>query len=153
MSAAPSELGREIPRHAAARGMTRYTKFSGGEGSYRAAKIVRARHPQAAYGLVFTDTRYKDADTYRFLIESAADVFGRCLNWSFDVDAAPDYRVTDDTPIEEYRGNLEWRAWLADLCARTAEAIPELSRLVEGCDPWEIFRDRRFQGNSQVDLC
>ena len=133
--------------------MTRYTMFSGGEGSYRAAKIDRARHPDARYGLVFTDTLYEDADTYRFLIEAAADVFGRRLNWSVDVDAAPDYRVPDDTPIEEYRGNPEWRAWLADLRARTAEAIPELIWLVEGRDPWEIFRDRRFLGNSQVDLC
>ena len=56
--------------------MTRYTMFSGGEGSYRAAKIDRALHPESPYGLVFTDTLYEDADTYRFLIEAAAGRFG-----------------------------------------------------------------------------
>lgn len=131
----------------------RYTMFSGGEGSYRAAKIDRARFPDADYGLVFTDTLYEDADTYRFLIEAAADVLGRRLNWAVDVEAAPDYRVSADTPIEEYQGNPEWRAWLADLRERATTAMPELVWLVEGRDPWEIFRDRRFLGNSQVDLC
>ncbi|MDR7257747.1 hypothetical protein J2X47_001927 [Sphingomonas sp. BE270] len=131
----------------------RYTMFSGGEGSYRAAKIDRARHPAADYGLVFTDTLYEDADTYRFLIEAAADVLGRKLDWTVDVDAAPDYRVAEEVPIEEYCGNPEWRAWLADLRARAAKDLPELVWLVEGRDPWEIFRDRRFLGNSQVDLC
>jgi hypothetical protein len=132
---------------------TRYTMFSGGEGSYRAAKIDRARHPDAAYGLIFTDTLYEDADTYRFLIEAAADVLGRRLNWTVDVESAPDYRVSDDTPIEEYCGNPEWRAWIADLRARALDALPELTWLVEGRDPWEIFRDRRFLGNSLVDPC
>ena len=131
----------------------RYTMFSGGEGSYRAAKIDRARHPDAAYGLVFTDTLYEDADTYRFLIEAAADVLGRRLNWTVDVDAAPDYRVSDETPIEEYHGNPEWRAWVADLRERATDAMPELIWLAEGRDPWEIFRDGRFLGNSRVDPC
>lgn len=131
----------------------RYTMFSGGEGSYRAAKIDRARHSDAEYGLVFTDLLYEDADTYRFLIEAAADVLGRRLNWTVDVEAAPDYRVSEDVPIEEYRGNPEWRAWLAETRERAMEALPELVWLVEGRDPWEIFRDGKFLGNSLVDPC
>ncbi len=131
----------------------RYVMFSGGEGSYRAAKIDRARYPAAEFGLVFTDTLYEDADTYRFLIESAADVLGRRLNWTVRAKDFPDYRVAEDVPIEQYAGNPEWRTFLADLRARTMEALPEMAWLVEGRDPWEIFRDRRFLGNSQVDLC
>jgi len=131
----------------------RYVMFSSGEGSWRAAKIDRARHPDAEFYLVFTDTLYEDADNYRFLVEGAADVFGRQLNWSVSPDDFPDYRVSADVPIEEYRGNAEWRACLADLRARAMEAIPELIWLVEGRDPWEIFRDRKFLGNNQVDLC
>ncbi|QTH19692.1 hypothetical protein HRJ34_15720 [Rhizorhabdus wittichii] len=131
----------------------RFVMFSGGEGSYRAAKIVRARHPEAPLGLVFTDTLYEDADTYRFLIEAAADVFDRRLNWTVRAEDFPDYRVAEDVPIEEYRGNPEWRAFLADLRARTMEAIPELVWLVEGRDVWEVFRDERFLGNSSVDPC
>ncbi|WP_334656698.1 hypothetical protein [Sphingomonas panaciterrae] len=131
----------------------RYTMFSAGQGSFRAAMIDRAQHPDAEYGLVFTDTLYEDADAYRFLIEGAAQVLGRRLNWTVRADDAPDYRVSADTPIEEYRGNPEWRAWLADLRERAMDALPGLIWLVEGRDPWEIFRDRRFLGNSLRDPC
>lgn len=131
----------------------RFVMFSGGEGSFRAAKIDRARHPDADFRLIFTDTLYEDADTYRFLIEGAADVLGRQLNWTVRAEDFPDYRVADDVPIEDYQGNPKWRAFLSDLRVRTADALPELVWLVEGRDPWEIFRDRRFLGNSLVDPC
>lgn len=131
----------------------RYTMFSAGQGSFRAAMIDRKRHPDAEFGLVFTDTLYEDADAYRFLIEGAAQVIGRRLNWTVRAEDFPDYRVPDDVPIEEYRGNPEWRAYLADLRARTIDALPELVWLVEGRDPWEVFRDKRFIGNSQTDPC
>lgn len=127
--------------------------FSGGEGSFRAAKIQRHRNPEADLRLVFTDTLYEDADTYRFLIEAAANVFDRRLNWTVSAADFPDYRVSEDVPIEEYSGNAEWRAFLAELRERTTTAIPELHWLVEGRDPWEIFRDSRFLGNSSVDPC
>lgn len=131
----------------------RYHQFSGGEGSWRAAKIDRLRHPTAEHHLVFSDTLYEDADTYRFMIEGAADVLGHRINWTVDAESAPDYRVSDDVPIEEYCGNPEWRAWLADLRVRAMDAFPGLIWLVEGRDPWEIFRDKRFLGNSLVDPC
>lgn len=131
----------------------RVSMFSGGEGSYRATKVDRARHPDADYRLVFTDTLYEDADTYRFLIEAAADVLGRKLNWTVHADDFPDYRVGEDVPIEEYRGNPAWRAFLADIRARATEAMPELVWLSDGRDPWEIYRDERFLGNSNVDPC
>ena len=131
----------------------RYTMFSAGQGSFRAAMIDRRRHPDAEYGLVFTDTLYEDADAYRFLIEGAAQVLDKRLNWTVRAEDFPDYRVPDDTPIEEYRGNPEWRAFLAYLRDRATDALPGLIWLVEGRDPWEIFRDKRFLGNSQKDPC
>lgn len=131
----------------------RFTMFSAGQGSFRAAMIDRRRHPDAQIGLVFTDTLYEDADAYRFLVEAAAHVLDRNLGWTVKADDFPDYRVPDDTRIEEYRGNSEWRAFLADLRTRAVDARPELVWLVEGRDPWEVFRDRRFLGNSLVDPC
>ncbi|MCW1985577.1 UNVERIFIED_ORG: hypothetical protein M2348_001309 [Sphingomonas sp. R1F5B] len=131
----------------------RYTMFSAGQGSFRAAMIDRRRHPDAEFGLVFTDTLYEDADAYRFLIEGAALVTGRRLNWTVRAEDFPDYRVPEDVPIEEYHGNPEWRAFLADLRARTIDAIPELVWLVEGRDPWEVFRDRKLLGSSLHDPC
>jgi hypothetical protein len=134
-------------------GGTRWTMFSGGEGSFRAAKIDRARNPDARQGLLFTDTLYEDADTYRFLIEAAANVLERRINWTVRAEDFPDYRVGDDVPIESYKGNPEWREFLADLRLRTMAALPELVWIVEGRDPWEIFRDEKFIVNSQIDPC
>lgn len=100
----------------------RFTMFSAGQGSFRAAMIDRRRHADTEFGLVFTDTLYEDADAYRFLIEGAAQVIGRNLNWAVTAEDFPDYRAPEGTPMEEYRGNPEWRTFLADLRARTIDA-------------------------------
>lgn len=115
--------------------------------------IDSRRHPECEPRLVFTDILYEDADAYRFLIEAAATVTGRTLDFTVRANDFPNYRVHPDTPIEEYRGNPEWRAFLADLRARATAQIPELIWLTSGRDPWEIFRDERFLGNSSVDPC
>lgn len=127
--------------------------LSGGGASWRAARIWRAENPGLPLRLVFTDTLYEDADTYRFLIEGAANIFGRKANWCPRAHHFPDYRVPESVPIEEYRGNAQWRRTLYDLREMAVHAIPELTWLVEGRDIWEIFRDRRFIVNSQRDPC
>lgn len=133
--------------------MTRYTMFSAGQGSFRTAKIDRVLHPAADHRLVFTDVLYEDADAYRFLIEGALDVFGRKADWVPAAEDFPDYRVDEAVPIEEYAGNPEWRAFLQQLRERAADAVPELIWLVEGRDPWEVFRDERYLGNTRADPC
>lgn len=127
--------------------------FSAGQGSYRAAKIDRAEHPNEPLRLVFVDTLYEDADAYRYLVEAAAAVFDVPVPFSLSADDFPDYRVPLDTPIAEYRGNPEWRACLADLRARAVAALPGLVWLAEGRDPWEVFRDANYLGNTRVDNC
>ncbi|WP_218018040.1 hypothetical protein [Sphingomonas azotifigens] len=109
----------------------RYTMFSAGQGSFRADMIDRVMHPKVERALVFTDTLYEDADAYRFLVEAAALLTGRRVNLTVRAEDFPDYRVPEDVPIEEYGGNPEWRAFLADLRDRTMDAIPELIWLVE----------------------
>jgi hypothetical protein len=79
--------------------------FSGGIGSWAAAKRVVQRFPSAVVTLLFADTRIEDADLYRFLDDAAVNVGAR------------------------------------------------LVRIAEGRTPWEVFRDRKFLGNSRVDLC
>jgi hypothetical protein len=127
--------------------------ISGGEGSWRAAKLWRLHNRSADFRLVFTDTLYEDAGTYRFLLQSVSDLLCRPVNWIPETSAFPDYRVAEDVPLAEYRGNPEWRAVLGDLREKAALAFPELVWLVEGRDPWEIFRDERFLGNSRADPC
>ncbi len=79
--------------------------FSGGIGSWAAAKRVVERHGTANTVLLFTDTRMEDEDLYRFIDEAAANI------------GAP------------------------------------LVKIAEGRTPWEVFFDRRFLGNSQIDPC
>ena len=50
--------------------------FSGGVGSWAAAKRVAERHGTDDLILLFTDTLIEDEDTYRFLEEAAANVGG-----------------------------------------------------------------------------
>src|ERR1700726_166916 len=101
--------------------------FSAGGGSWAAGRRVVERHGPEKMRLLFLDTLYEDADGYRFLIEGAANILGRRLNWPVPRAAEfPDYRVSLDTPIEDYCGNPAWRAALADLRARAEMALPEL---------------------------
>lgn len=51
--------------------------FSGGIGSWAAAKRVAKTRGTQNLTLLFTDTLIEDADLYRFLDEAAADVFGQ----------------------------------------------------------------------------
>jgi hypothetical protein len=79
--------------------------YSGGIGSWAAAKRVVAEHGPQDVTLLFTDTLIEDPDVYRFLRESAANV------------GAP------------------------------------LVEIADGRTPWQVFRDRKFLGNSRIDPC
>jgi hypothetical protein len=79
--------------------------FSGGVGSYCAAKRVITQHWPEPVTLLFADTCMEDEDLYRFLDDAS-----RAL----------------DVPI---------------------------TRIADGRTPWQVFKDRRFLGNSRVDLC
>lgn len=85
--------------------MRHIVMYSGGIGSWAAAKRVAEKHGTDDLTLLFCDTRSEDPDTYRFLRESAANVGG------------------------------------------------ELIEIADGRTIWDVFRDRRFLGNSRVDLC
>lgn len=85
--------------------MNHVVMFSGGIGSWAAAKRVAAQHGTDNLTLLFGDTLMEDEDLYRFLDEAAANVGGR------------------------------------------------LVRLAEGRDPWQVFWDERYLGNSRIDPC
>lgn len=79
--------------------------FSGGIGSWAAAKRVAEQYGTENLYLLFADTLIEDEDLYRFLDEASANVGGKFV------------------------------------------------RLAEGRDPWTIFKDVRFLGNSRIDPC
>lgn len=127
--------------------------YSLGAGSWNATRIDMRENPGAEHRLLYTDTLYEDADAYRFGLQGALHLFGRPYDWVPAAEDFPDFRVSPDTPIEDYAGNPAWRAFLAQLRDRAAEAIPELEWVVEGRDIWEVFRDERFLGNDRIDPC
>lgn len=79
--------------------------FSGGVGSWMAAKRVAEAHGPENVILLFADTLIEDEDLYRFVYESAADVGA------------------------------------------------ELVIAQEGRDPWQVFFDVKFLGNTRIDPC
>ena len=90
--------------------MKHVVMFSGGVGSWAAAKRVAAEHGTSNLTLLFTDTLMEDADLYRFLYQAAVDVF-------------------------------------------SGDPVPNLVCLADGRDPWQVFGDVGFLGNSRVDPC
>lgn len=79
--------------------------FSGGLGSWMAAKRVAEKYGTDNLYLVFTDTLMEDEDLYRFLDEAALDVGGT------------------------------------------------LVKIADGRTPWDVFRDKRYMGNTRTAHC
>lgn len=126
----------------------RIARLSGGVGSWAAARRDLERHPDAERAYTFADTLIEDADTYRFLIESAANLCGLPLGEVADL-AAEALRLSParrDTMPDR-------KAALARLRLRTRHRLPALRWLMDGRTPWEVFEDVRFLGNSRRDPC
>jgi len=79
--------------------------FSGGAGSWAAAKRLAESYGTDGLVLLFADTLIEDEDNYRFLDQAAENVGGTFV------------------------------------------------RLTEGRDPWQVFFDERFLGNTRADPC
>lgn len=100
--------------------------FSGGLGSYRAAKIAAREHGTDRMVLLFADTLMEDPDLYRFLTEAAADV------------GAPLVTVTEGrTPWEVFRDVRFLGNTRVDPCSRVLKREPLRRWLVENTDPGE----------------
>jgi 3'-phosphoadenosine 5'-phosphosulfate sulfotransferase (PAPS reductase)/FAD synthetase len=85
--------------------MKHVVSFSGGLGSWMAAKRVAEMYGTDDLYLVFTDVLIEDEDLYRFLPEAANNVGGKLI-------------------------------WIKD-----------------GRDPWDVFREKRYMGNTRTAHC
>ena len=128
--------------------MNYVTQFSGGLGSYLAARRIVDRHGSGNLKLVFCDVLIEDEDLYRFLIQASADVFNIRQDYVADLAHAALLLPT----IESGRLD-ERRAMLSRLATETMKKIPGLYWIADGRTPWEVFHDVRFLGNSRVDPC
>jgi len=122
----------------------RVVMFSGGIGSWAAAKRSAERHGTAGLTLLFCDTKTEDADTYRFLADAAANI-GVPL-----VTLAEGRSIWEVFKDERYLGNTR-----VDLCSRilkreladrwlTAHHDPATTEVIVGIDWSEEHRFTRL---------
>jgi hypothetical protein len=104
--------------------MKHVVMFSGGLGSWGAAKRVAAAHGTADLVLLFTDTRAEDEDLYRFLGEAAADAGGEFVTIA---EGRTPWEVFNDV---KYLGNTR-----VDPCSRVLKREPAAAWLKAHCDP------------------
>ena len=97
--------------------------------------------------LLFTDTLIESNDLYRFLIETAG--------YFFDIDKT----ITEPlakralTIPELYEDENARKEVLEELRIEVNEAIPRLIWLSDGIQPWDIFFQQKFLGNSRIAQC
>lgn len=104
--------------------MKRVVMFSGGVGSWAAAKRVAAHYGTDGLVLLFADTRTEDADTYRFMREAASNVGGQLVEI---VEGRTIWEVFRDV---RYLGNTQ-----ADPCSLRLKRQPLDRWLQYNCDP------------------
>lgn len=128
--------------------MNYIVNYSGGFSSWQAAERVAAKYGTSRLTLLFCDTLMEDEDLYRFLIESAAHVYGIPVESVSDLAA----QALAVTPIETNDLPKRKRE-LAALRQETVDRIRGLVWLVDGRTPWELCHQQRFIANSRVDFC
>jgi hypothetical protein len=121
--------------------------FSGGVGSWAAARRVIARYGRSNVVLLFADTLGEDADLYRFLIEAAANLTGRAGLGEVSSLAA---LGANTPPVWERDAR---KVHLSSLRAQAMRVIPQLLWLADGRDIWDVFTQHRFLGNSLLTKC
>ncbi len=119
-------------------------KFSGGVGSYSAARRHVDMHGPEGLSLLFTDTLCEDQDAYRFLIAGAANLFGTALPNGFLPEIAA-FPAWEDRPA--------YKAFVLSLSLRAMDLLPRLNWIADGRDPWDVYEHERFLGNSRADPC
>jgi hypothetical protein len=117
--------------------------FSGGAGSWAAAKRVAERHGTDGLVLLFTDTKTEDEDLYRFITEAAANVGGELVTLSDGRDVWQvffDVRYLGNTRIDPCSRILKRdlaRQWVWDNCD------PDETTIYLGIDWTEVHRYER----------
>lgn len=104
--------------------MIRVVMFSGGIGSWAAAKRVADKHGTDGLMLLFTDTLVEDPDLYRFLDDAAANVGAELI------------KIADGrTPFEVFRDERFLGNSRIDPCSKILKRNLADKWLIDNCDP------------------
>lgn len=131
--------------------MKRVVMFSGGVGSWAAARRTVEAHGSAGVVLLFTDTRIEDPDLYRFLDEAAANVgvpLVRIADGRTPWDVFEDRRMLGNSRVAPCSTELKQRparAWMAQNAPDATVVLgidwTEEHRLAgaqRGWAPWQV---------------
>lgn len=120
--------------------------YSGGIGSYAAAKRIIERKGKEKTLLLYTDTLIEDQDLYRFMIESAFSLYG--------VDIPKSLKFLIDIPEIPEASDLENRKqWIADIKTQLLPLVSNFIWIEDGRTPWQVFENSRWLGNSRLAQC
>lgn len=134
--------------------MQHVVMFSGGVGSWGAARRVVAQYGSDSVTLLFADTNIEDEDLYRFLKEAAADVGGN-LVWLDNDGKTPwdvfrEVRFLGNTRVAPCSHKLKQepaRQWVVDNCTPQDTVIyvgidwteeHRLAPVRAGWEPWTV---------------
>lgn len=121
--------------------------FSGGSASWYVAHRLKQEHGKEALHLLFTDTLIEDNDLYRFIIETASNIFEVSQERATEL-----AQRANELPLVHTDMNSRKKA-LEQLRLDTVALMPRLHWLSEQRDVWDVFYNVRFLGNSRVAHC
>ncbi|MFS1518633.1 hypothetical protein V1503_19535 [Bacillus sp. SCS-151] len=119
--------------------------YSGGIGSWATVKRVVKKHGVKDLILLFTDTLIEDKDLYRFLIETSQEIF--------NIDCRDLIKMTEDIPDVSHKTMNLRKTYLMDLSDKVSKRLSQFKWIADGRDPWDIFKDVRWIGNSRIAQC
>lgn len=119
--------------------------FSGGLTSWMTAKRVVEKYGAENVVLLFTDTLIEDEDLYRFLLESSQELFG-----IYDKGLIEEAKKI---PPVDFKTMDDRKDFLKELSKKARGHNPNLVWISDGRDPWDVFRDEKWIGNSQIAHC
>ena len=118
--------------------------YSGGIGSWYTAKRVIKEHGPEDVICLFTDTLIEDDDLYRFLLETTQVMF--------NLDHRTYLKRLKSIPPISHKTMDERKKFLMNL-GRKVSNEDHFIWLSDGRDPWDVFKDARFIGNSRIAQC
>ncbi|MCA0972257.1 hypothetical protein LCM20_16735 [Halobacillus litoralis] len=119
--------------------------YSGGLGSWATAKRVIDRYGKEDVICLFTDTLIEDDDLYRFLLETTQEMYG--------VEQTDLIERTKHIPETSHETMEDRKLFLKQLSEDTNKRNPNFIWINDGRDPWDVFKDVRFLGNSRLANC
>jgi hypothetical protein len=119
--------------------------YSGGIGSWATANRIINEYGKDDVLLLFTDTLIEDKDLYRFLLETVQGFYN--TNYQDLIEK------TKNIPPVSIETMKERKKYLIDLAKQTRKRNENFIWINDGREPWEIFKNKKYLGNSRIAQC